>query len=343
MRLVVADLDTNDQATGKYQDAVTFTGTGPSGVVTPTATATSALIVITGNTATASATVTNVYNCNTTESAQSNATFNYDASVSAVSMTYFNGSTAYGTPPNQAIGVSGMGFCVQNPDLALVKNDGDASFVAGSSDTYTFTVSNVGSAATSGTTTVKDILPAGMSFTAPLTSGGANGGLYTCAVSTIATTNETATCTTTTAIAAGGTNVLTLPVAVAATVAGTTLTNRAKVFGGNDPNKTAETTTGATSACASDSLAGAVVNAGCGFEDTPIITAASVVITKTDSKTIATSGGTNNYVVTCSVAVNGAVCPAGPLTIANLTGTCITVATLPVNGALQFAYTFNVN
>jgi uncharacterized repeat protein (TIGR01451 family) len=79
--------------------------------------------------------------------------------------------------------------------------------VAGSTGTYTFTVGNVGSAATSGTTTVKDVLPTGMSFVAPLTAGGANGALYTCVVSTTTNTNDTATCTTTTAIAAGGTNV----------------------------------------------------------------------------------------------------------------------------------------
>jgi uncharacterized repeat protein (TIGR01451 family) len=100
---------------------------------------------------------------------------------------------------------------------------------------------------------------------------------------------------------------------------------------------------------------------------------ANVVITKTDSKATAATGGTNNYVVTltnqgpsaangvivtdtvgagltcpaadavtCTVIGAGAVCPAG-LTIANLTGAGITVATLPVNGALQFAYTCNVN
>ena len=371
MRLVVTDLDSNDQGTGKYQDAITFTGTGPSGAVTPTATATSALVVITGNTATSSATATNADNCDTTASAQCNATFNYAAPVTAVSMTYFNGPTAYGNPPNQAIGVAGLGFCVQNPDLSLVKDDGGASFVAGSTGTYTFTVSNVGSAVTSGTTTVKDILPAGMSFTAPLTAGGTNGGLYTCVVSTTTNANDTATCTTTTAITAGGTNVLTLPVTVASTVAsGTTLTNRAKVFGGNDPNKAAETTTGAISACPSDSLAGAVANAGCGFETTPITTAASVVITKTDNKTIATSGGTNNYVVTLTnqgpsvangvivtdvvgagltcpaaniVTCTGAACPAATSTIGILTGAGITVTSLPVSGSLQFAYTCNVN
>jgi uncharacterized repeat protein (TIGR01451 family) len=101
---------------------------------------------------------------------------------------------------------------------------------------------------------------------------------------------------------------------------------------------------------------------------------ASLVLTKSDAKNITISGSTNNYVVTltnqgpypadgvilsdvvgtglicpaasavvCSGVVNGAVCPAGPLTIANLTGAGITVATLPVNGALQFAYTCNVN
>jgi uncharacterized repeat protein (TIGR01451 family) len=101
---------------------------------------------------------------------------------------------------------------------------------------------------------------------------------------------------------------------------------------------------------------------------------ASISITKTDNKAITTSGIANNYVititnqgpfpadgavltdavgsgltcpagniVTCSGATNGAICPAGPLTIANLTGPGITVATLPVNGSLQFAYACNVN
>jgi uncharacterized repeat protein (TIGR01451 family) len=372
LQLVATDIDSNSDVNGSYQDRVTIVGNGPTGTVTPTAVATSALVTVAGNVATSAGTA--AQNCVATSN-QCNATYSFPQAVTSITYSYGNGPLATGNPPNQAVGLAALGFCVQNPDLALVKNDGGASFVAGSTGTYTFTVSNVGSAATSGTTTVKDILPAGMSFTAPLTAGGANGGSYTCAVSTTTTTNDTATCTTTTAIAAGGTNVLTLPVAVASTVAsGTTLTNRAKVFGGNDPNKVAETTTGAISACPSDSLAGAVANAGCGFEDTLITTAASVVITKTDSKSIATSGGTNSYVVTltnqgpsiangaivtdvvgagltcpaasavtCTVIGVGAVCPAGPLTIANLTGAGITVATLPVNGALQFAYTCNVN
>jgi uncharacterized repeat protein (TIGR01451 family) len=378
LQLVVTDLDyflVGGFGGGAYQDRVTISGTGPSGAVTPTAVATSSLVTIAGNVATSASTNGN-QNCPLTGagSDQCNATFSFAAPITTLTYAYGNGPGAFGNPPNQLVGLAALGFCVQNPDLALVKDDGGASFVAGSTGTYTFAVSNVGSAATSGTTTVKDILPAGMSFTAPLTAGGTNGGLYTCVVSTTTNANDTATCTTTTSIAAGGTNALTLPVAVASTVAsGTTLTNRAKVFGGNDPNKAAETSTGAISACASDSLAGSVANAGCGFETTPITTAASVVIAKTDSKTIATSGGTNNYIVTltnqgpsvangvivtdvvgagltcpgtntvtCSGAVNGAVCPAAS-TIAALTGAGITVAALPVTGSLQFAYTCNVN
>jgi uncharacterized repeat protein (TIGR01451 family) len=373
LQLVATDMDYFNDGNGAYQDRVTIVGNGPTGVVTPTAVAASAQVSVVGNVATSTST-NNTENCAATSNL-CNATFSFPAPVTSITYTYGNGPAATGNPPGQGVGLAALGFCVQNPDLALVKDDAGASFVAGSTGTYTFTVSNVGSAATSGTTTVKDILPAGMSFTTPLTAGGANGGLYTCVVSTTTNTNDTATCTTTTAIAAAGTNVLTLPVTVASTVAtGTTLTNRAKVFGGNDPNKVAETTTGAISACASDSLAGAVANAGCGFETTPITTAASVVIAKTDGKALATSGGTNNYAitltnqgpsvangatitdtvgagltcpgantVTCSGAVNGAVCPGGPLTIANLTGAGITVATLPVTGSLQFAFTCNVN
>ncbi len=101
--------------------------------------------------------------------------------------------------------------------------------------------------------------------------------------------------------------------------------------------------------------------------------AVALTISKTDLKTVATSGGTNNYVislsnagpgaadgvvltdvvgagltcppantVTCSVTAGSAVCPTGSLTFANLL-TGITVATFPNASALQFAYTCNVN
>jgi uncharacterized repeat protein (TIGR01451 family) len=100
---------------------------------------------------------------------------------------------------------------------------------------------------------------------------------------------------------------------------------------------------------------------------------AALTISKTDGKSTTSTGGTNNYVitlsnagpaaadgsvltdvvgagltcppanvVTCTVTGTGAVCPAGPLTFANLTSG-ITIATLPANGALQFAYACTVN
>ena len=108
----------------------------------------------------------------------------------------------------------------------------------------------------------------------------------------------------------------------------------------------------------------------CTYTNTSI--AAALTISKTDSKEISTSGGTNTYVVavsnagpavadgvvvtdvvgaglTCPAsnpvacsAAGGAVCPAG-LTIGNLTGSGIVIATLPVGGALQFTYNCNVN
>jgi uncharacterized repeat protein (TIGR01451 family) len=101
--------------------------------------------------------------------------------------------------------------------------------------------------------------------------------------------------------------------------------------------------------------------------------AVAMTITKTDSKPTSASGDTNNYVITlsnagpaaadgsvltdvvgtgltcpatnpviCTVTGAGAICPVGPLTFANLTSS-ITIATLPANGALQFAYACNVN
>lgn len=100
--------------------------------------------------------------------------------------------------------------------------------------------------------------------------------------------------------------------------------------------------------------------------------AASVMVSKTDSKAVTAAGSTNNYVVrlrndgpdaannvvltdvvgsgltcpgtnvvTCSVISGAAVCPAG--TIANLTGAGITVATFPANSELQFSYNCTVN
>jgi uncharacterized repeat protein (TIGR01451 family) len=130
--------------------------------------------------------------------------------------------------------------------------------------------------------------------------------------------------------------------------------------------------TGTTGLSGSTLTVGATdTNIVCTYTNRSIL--AALTITKTDSKTVATSGGTNGYVVTvsntgpapadgvvvtdvvgagltcpaastvtCTVSAGAAVCPAGSLTFANLTAG-LTIATLPVNSALQFAYACNVN
>ena len=109
----------------------------------------------------------------------------------------------------------------------------------------------------------------------------------------------------------------------------------------------------------------------CTYTNTSI--AVAITISKTDSKAVVPSGGTNNYVVsvsnagpgaadgvivtdtvgtgltcpaadtvTCSVTSGAAVCPAGALVFSNLISGLV-IATFPPNSALQFAYTCNVN
>jgi uncharacterized repeat protein (TIGR01451 family) len=128
-----------------------------------------------------------------------------------------------------------------------------------------------------------------------------------------------------------------------------------------------------TSGLIGDTLTVGVLDAAiiCTFTNKSI--AIALTITKTDSKTLVTSSGTNDYVisvsnagpgaadgvvvtdvvgagltcpaanpVTCTVSGAGAVCPAGPLTFANLISG-LTVGTFPANSGLSFAYTCNVN
>lgn len=125
------------------------------------------------------------------------------------------------------------------PDLTIVKSHTPASFGEGSSTGYfTITPSNLGPVATSGTVTIVDTLPVGLTVAAPATGTG-----WTCVGAIGATT---VTCTTTNVIAAnGGTgNPITLRVAVAMGTAGQILTNTAVVScpcepAGWDSNNTA--------------------------------------------------------------------------------------------------------
>jgi uncharacterized repeat protein (TIGR01451 family) len=114
---------------------------------------------------------------------------------------------------------------VVSADLRVSKSH-SGTFVVGSNGVYTITVDNtLGTAATSGTITVTDTLPAGLT---PVSSTGTT---WTCAA-----VGQVVTCTSPAAIPAGATsaNPITLTVAVASTAV-PAVTNSVTVAGGNEP------------------------------------------------------------------------------------------------------------
>ena len=114
------------------------------------------------------------------------------------------------------------------PDLQIAKAH-SGNFTVGVNGAYTLTASNAGSANTSGTITVTDNLPAGLTIAATPTGTGWN-----CSATVIG--SSLATCTSTTVIAAGATspNPITVTVVVAP-AAFPAVTNVANISGGNEP------------------------------------------------------------------------------------------------------------
>ncbi|NTY00729.1 DUF11 domain-containing protein [Deinococcus sp. JMULE3] len=116
--------------------------------------------------------------------------------------------------------------CVPQTQLTITKGSNGPWTVGQSGATYTLTVKNSGSATTSGAVTVKDQLPAGISAPASFTP--ATG--WTCT-----TSGSAVTCTGTPNLSAGSSVALTVPVTVGSGAVGT-ITNRASVGGGGDPD-----------------------------------------------------------------------------------------------------------
>ena len=147
-------------------------------------------------------------------------------------------ASAIGTSPSTITGINLSGTNIVSagnnfaelaglaPDLRLAKTHTPASFAQGSgTGYYTLTPGNIGAAATTGTITVTDSLPAGMSFVSASGSG------WTCAALA-----QVLTCSSSTPIAAQGSgNPITLRVAVAAGLAGQVLVNNAIISGGGEP------------------------------------------------------------------------------------------------------------
>jgi uncharacterized repeat protein (TIGR01451 family) len=150
-------------------------------------------------------------------------------------------ATATGTTPSAiaAINLAGANTVSANndfaevpgpaPDLAIAKTHSPTNFAAGSSTGYfTITPSNVGSVATSGTITVVDTLPTGMTVAETPTGSG-----WTCAGAVGA---SSFTCTSASVIGAASTGqVITARVAVASGLEGQILTNTAVISGGGEP------------------------------------------------------------------------------------------------------------
>ena len=115
------------------------------------------------------------------------------------------------------------------PDLAIAKTHAPASFAeAGSAGYYTITPSNIGTVATSGTISIIDTLPAGITVASPATGTG-----WVCLASPGA---STVSCTSGVVIAAGASgNPITLRVAVAGGLSGQIRINTATISGGGEP------------------------------------------------------------------------------------------------------------
>jgi uncharacterized repeat protein (TIGR01451 family) len=244
-----------------------------------------------------------------------------------------------------------------------------ANLISGATTNLVFTISNP-ALNTAQTFSFTDTLPAGLTTSGSTVTLGAgcSGG-----TAVLNATNRTITLTNVVIAAGGSTAATTCTITVPVTTSAAPTVGVCPASANNiNANANISATTNINVAITPSATSGTAPTAGaCVTVTAP---QASLVITKTDNNATTTSGATNNYVVTltnqgpspannavltdvvgtgltcpgtnpvvCTVLVAGAVCPAAPLTVANLTGAGITIATLPANGSLQFAYSCNVN
>jgi uncharacterized repeat protein (TIGR01451 family) len=124
---------------------------------------------------------------------------------------------------------------IQLPDLTVAKSHTGNFYRSQTGAQYTITVSNAGALPTTGTITVTDTLPAGLTYVSGTGTGWSCGAV-----------GQVMTCTSSTVIAAGGAgNPITLTVNVAAG-AGSPLVNNVSVSGGGESNVSNNTDTDST-------------------------------------------------------------------------------------------------
>jgi uncharacterized repeat protein (TIGR01451 family) len=185
------------------------------------------------------------------------------------------------------------------PDVRIAKSHA-GNFTVGVNGTYTLTASNSGTLATSGTITVVDNLPTGLTIAAIPTGTGWN-------CSTTVVGSSTATCTSSTVIAAGATspNPITVTVVVAPAAFPST-TNAATISGGGEP----ATLNGNNSAS----------------DPTTVNGVADLRIAKSHSGNF-TVGVNGTYTLTASN--SGTLATAGTITVVDNLPTGLTIAALP--------------
>lgn len=309
VEFVMADVDFS---AGQWQDVMRVTGyLNGNAVVAPAfAAQTPASFTITANSPTAGTTeaITNTgtANCAATSIA-CNITVSFANPIDSLRIDFIAGTTI-ANPAGQVVGFQNFSYCVPKRDLSMTKVDTTPTFIAGGTGTYTLTITNTGGTQTLAATPlqIQDVLPTGLTFINPQAPGGG----WTCTLATTSVANDTANCSrgTTVLAANGASTVLTLTVSVSPDLTATSVDNRAKVFGGGDPNKTTLTATGPVANCTAANegqdgggallASGSTTNSGCAFENTLIERRALLTVTKNDGVTSAVAGSTLTYTIT---------------------------------------------
>ena len=236
-------------STGTYNFTVNnIGGVASSGAITVTDTLPTGLTFVTGSTtgtgwscSASGQTVTCI--SSTAVGAAGNSTFSFNVNVGAATAPGTNSITNTASVSgggdsnpanNSANNGNGDPTTVLSPDLTVSKTH-TGNFTRGSTGIYTLTVGNSGTVSTSGTLTLTDTLPAGLSVNGgavgAVTTGGTNAANWSCTAN--AASPQVITCSSTTSIAISGSSTFTLSVNVAAG-AGSSVTNSVSVSGGNE-------------------------------------------------------------------------------------------------------------
>src|SRR5262249_18579863 len=146
---------TNPAANADPLTGVAFTDTLPAGLTVANATA-----PVCGGTVTTTA-PSGISMTGATVAVNSQCPFNVTV-TGAVAGSYTNTTGAIGSTNGGAGNTASASLVVGSPDLSIAKSHSGIFIQSDTGKTYSITVSNVGSGASSGTVTVVDTMPAGL-------------------------------------------------------------------------------------------------------------------------------------------------------------------------------------